>query len=346
MDLTTSYMGLALKNPFVASASPLSESVDTIRRLEDHGAGAVVMFSLFEEQIRHDREAMEHFMGLGTESVGEALSYFPQVAEYDVGPAQYLDLIRKASEAVDVPIIASLNGVTPRGWTAFARQMQDAGAKGLELNVYYIPTEMYCTGVQVEQQYLDVLRAVKAAVTIPVAVKVGPYFSSFAHMAGQLDAAGADALVLFNRFYQPDFDIETRTVVPSLALSRPEEMRLPLLWIALLHGRVGASLAATTGVHGAVEAIKYLMAGADVVMSTSALLQQGPAFLSRLVADVSGWMQRKGYTSVSKMRGSMSQQSIPDSTAFVRGNYIRVLESYKPAWQAAKNDLGDRTIRA
>jgi dihydroorotate dehydrogenase (fumarate) len=329
MDLATSYMGLALKNPFVASASPISESVDTIRSLEDHGASAVVLFSLFEEQIRHDQHAMEHFMEMGTESFGEALSYFPDVEDYDVGPAQYLELIRKASAAVDIPVIASLNGVTQRGWTGFARDMQDAGAKGLELNVYYIPTEMYCTGVQVEQQYLDVLRAVKSAVTIPVAVKVGPYFSSFAHMAGQLDAAHADALVLFNRFYQPDFDIETRTVVPSLALSRPEEMRLPLLWLALLHGRVRASLAATTGVHGAVEAIKYLLAGADVVMSTSALLQQGPPFLSRLLADVSAWMQKKGYTSVDQMRGSMSQQSIPDSTAFVRGNYIRVLESYK-----------------
>src|SRR5215203_5025358 len=329
MDLATSYMGLALKNPFVASASPISESVDTIRSLEDHGASAVVLFSLFEEQILHDQHAMEHFMEMGTESFGEALSYFPEVEDYDVGPAQYLELIRKASAAVDIPVIASLNGVTQRGWTGFARDMQDAGAKGLELNVYYIPTEMYCTGVQVEQQYLDVLRAVKSAVTIPVAVKVGPYFSSFAHMAGQLDAAHADALVLFNRFYQPDFDIETRTVVPSLALSRPEEMRLPLLWLALLHGRVRASLAATTGVHGAVEAIKYLLAGADVVMSTSALLQQGPPFLSRLVADVSGWMLKKGYTSVTQLRGSMSQQSVPDSTAFVRGNYIRVLESYK-----------------
>jgi dihydroorotate dehydrogenase (fumarate) len=329
MDLTTSYMGLALKNPFVASASPLSENLDTIRRLEDHGASAVVLFSLFEEQIRHDRDAMEHFMGLGTESFGEALSYFPEIEDYDVGPAQYLELIRKASDAVDIPIIASLNGVTERGWVSFARDMQDAGAKGIELNVYYIPTEMYRTGVQVEQQYLDVLRAVKAAVTIPVAMKLGPYFSSFAHMAGQLDAAGADALVLFNRFYQPDFDIETRAVVPSLALSRPEEMRLPLLWIALLHGRVKASIAATTGVHSPVEAIKYLMAGADVVMSTSALLQQGPPFLTRMVADVSGWMQKKGYASVGQLRGSMSQQSIPDSTAFVRGNYIRVLESYK-----------------
>ena len=331
MDLTTSYMGLALKNPFVASASPLSENVDTIRRLEDHGASAIVLFSLFEEQIRHDRDAMEHFMGLGTESFGEALSYLPEVDDYDVGPAQYLELIRKASAAVDIPVIASLNGVTERGWVDFAKDMQNAGANGIELNVYYIPTEMYRTGAQVEQQYLDVLRAVKAAVTIPVAIKVGPYFSSFAHMAGQLDGAGADALVLFNRFYQPDFDIETRAVVPSLSLSKPEEMRLPLLWIALLHGRVKASLAATTGVHSPVEAIKYVMAGADVVMSTSAVLQQGPAFLTRLVADVSGWMEKKGYASVAQMRGSMSQQSIPDSTAFVRGNYIRVLESYKAA---------------
>ena len=201
-------MGLPLKNPFVASASPLSENLDTIRRLEDHGASAVVMFSLFEEQIRHDRDALEHFLELGSESFGEALTYFPDVADYDVGPAQYLELLRKASDAVDIPIIASLNGVTERGWVDFAKDMQQAGAKGIELNVYYIPTEMYRTGARVEQQYLDVLKAVKAAVTIPVAIKVGPYFSSFAHMAGQLDAAGADALVLFNRFYQPDFDIE------------------------------------------------------------------------------------------------------------------------------------------
>jgi dihydroorotate dehydrogenase (fumarate) len=329
MDLATSYMGLPLRNPFVASASPLSESLDTIRRLEDNGASAVVMFSLFEEQIRHDRDALEHFLELGSDSYGEALSYFPDIADYDVGPGQYLELLRRASEAVDIPIIASLNGVTERGWVDFAREMQQAGAKGIELNVYYIPTEMYRTGARVEQQYLDVLGAVRDAVTLPVAIKIGPYFSSFAHMAGQLDAAGAGALVLFNRFYQPDFDIEERTVVPSLSLSSPAEIRLPLLWIALLYGRVKASLAATTGVHSHVEAIKYLMAGADVVMSTSALLQQGPPFLSRLVADVSGWMYRKGYTSVSQLRGSMSQQAISDSSAFVRGNYIRVLESYK-----------------
>lgn len=329
MDLTTRYMGLTLKNPFVASASPLSESVDKIRRLEDNGAAAVVLFSLFEEQIRHENAAVEHFLEVGTESFGEALSYFPAMDDYDVGPAQYLELIRKASDAVEIPIIASLNGMTERGWVDFARNMQDAGAKGIELNVYYIPTEMYRTGQQVEQQYLDVLAAVKAAVTMPVAIKLSPYFSSIANMVGKLDRVGADALVLFNRFYQPDFDIENRTVVPSLNLSKPEEIRLALLWISLLHGRVRASLAATTGVHSAVEALKYLMAGADVVMSTSALLQQGPLFLTRLIADVTGWMEKKGYTSVDQLRGSMSQQSIPDSTAFVRGNYIKILENYR-----------------
>ena len=329
MDLTTRYMGLALKNPFVASASPLSESLDKIKRLEDNGASAVVMFSLFEEQIRHDDAAVEHFLSVGTESFGEALSYFPAIDEYDVGPAQYLDLIRKASEAVEIPIIASLNGTSERGWVDFAREMQEAGAKGIELNIFYIPTEMYRSGQQIEQQYIDIVQAVKSAVTVPVAVKLSPYFSAMANMAGRLDRAGADALVLFNRFYQPDFDIESRAVVPSLTLSRPEEIRLPLLWIAILHGRLKASLAATTGVHSSVEALKYLMAGADVVMSTSALLQQGPPFLSRLVADVTGWMEKKGYASVDQLRGSMSQKAIPDSTAFVRGNYIKILEGYK-----------------
>ena len=328
MDLTTRYMGLTLKNPLVASASPISERLDAIRRLEDNGAAAVVLFSLFEEQITHDSAALEHFMRVGSESSGEALSYFPSVQDYDVGPGQYLELIRRATDAVDIPIIASLNGVTDRGWVTFAREMQDAGANGLELNVYYIPTETFQSGADVEQQYIDVLSAVKATVSIPVAIKVGPYFSSFADMACQLEEAGADALVLFNRFYQPDFDIETRTAAPAIALSTPTEIRLPLLWIALLFGRVSASLAATTGVHSHVEAIKYLMAGADVVMSTSAVLQQGPAFFARVLADMTAWMERHGYISVSQMRGSMSQQSIKDSTAFARGNYIKVLESY------------------
>jgi dihydroorotate dehydrogenase (fumarate) len=340
MNMTTRYMGLRLKNPLVASASPLSETLDGIRRLEDNGAAAVVMFSLFEEQITHDSAALEHFMRLGTASSSEALSYFPEIRDYDVGPQQYLDLIRKATEAVDIPIIASLNGVTERGWVTFARQMQDAGASGIELNVYYIPTETFKSGAEVEQQYLDVLSSVKANVSIPVAIKVGPYFSSFADMACQLEEAGADALVLFNRFYQPDFDIETRTVVPSLALSRPDEIRLPLLWISLLYGRVSASLAATTGVHSPVEAIKYLMAGADVVMSTAALLQQGPPFFARLLAEMTTWMEQKGYTSISQMRGSMSQQSVMDSSAFVRSNYIKVLESYTAT--TVRSRLGER----
>jgi dihydroorotate dehydrogenase (fumarate) len=340
MNMTTRYMGLRLKNPLVASASPLSETLDGIRRLEDNGAAAVVMFSLFEEQITHDSAALEHFMRLGTASSSEALSYFPEIRDYDVGPQQYLDLIRKATEAVDIPIIASLNGVTERGWVTFARQMQDAGASGIELNVYYIPTETFKSGAEVEQQYLDVLSSVKANVSIPVAIKVGPYFSSFADMACQLEEAGADALVLFNRFYQPDFDIETRTVVPSLALSRPDEIRLPLLWISLLYGRVSASLAATTGVHSPVEAIKYLMAGADVVMSTAALLQQGPPFFARLLAEMTTWMEQKGYTSISQMRGSMSQQSVMDSSAFVRSNYIKVLESYTAT--TVRSRIGER----
>jgi dihydroorotate dehydrogenase (fumarate) len=328
MNLTTRYMGLTLKNPMVASPSPLSQHLDTIRQLEDHGAAAVVMFSLFEEQIRHDLASMEHFMALGTESSSEALSYFPSIGEFDVGPTRYLELIREASAAVEIPIIGSLNGTTEQGWVDFATLIQEAGAKGLELNIYYIPTELRRTGAEVEEQYLDIVARVRAAVTIPVAVKVGPYFSAFANMADRLDRAGADALVLFNRFYQPDFDIESRTVVPSLALSTPEEIRVPLLWIALLRGRIKASLAATTGVHSAVEAIKYLMAGADIVMSTSALLQEGPPLLGRILAELSAWMGRKGYESLDQLRGSMSQQSIPDSTAFVRGNYLKILDGY------------------
>ena len=331
MNLATRYMGLTLKNPLVASASPLSHEIDTIRQLEDHGAAAVVMFSLFEEQIRHDAGALDYFMSVGTYSFGEALSYFPTADGCDVGPSQYLDLIRKAKAAVDIPIIASLNGTTDRGWIDFSVLMEDAGADAIELNIYYIPTSMHQTGAQVEEQYLDVVARVKSAVSIPVAVKVGPYFSSFAHMAGRLDRAGANALVLFNRFYQPDFDIETRSVAPTLVLSSAEEIRVPLLWIALLHGHVKCSLAATTGVHSAVEAIKYLMAGADVVMSTSALLRHGPSWLSRVVTNLTEWMERKGHDSVNQLRGSMSQKSLPDSMAFVRGNYIRILESYKPA---------------
>jgi dihydroorotate dehydrogenase (fumarate) len=328
MDMTTRYMGLALKSPLVASAGPLSQNLDCIRRLEDNGAAAVVMFSLFEEQIRGDTAAFEFFFNLGRDSFAEAASSFPEVKDYDVSPGQYLDLLRKASEAVDIPIIASLNGVGEHGWVAFAKEMEDAGASGIELNVYYIPTAPFRSGSEVEQQYLNVMSAVKSRVSIPIAIKVGPYFSSFADMATQLDEAGADALVLFNRFYHPDFDIETGTLVPSLTLSRPDEVRLPLCWIALLYGRVSASLAATTGVHGPVETIKYIMAGADVVMSTSAVLAEGPSFFARVLSEMTEWMEKKGYSSIDQMQGSMSYASVIDAGASVRGNYIKTLESY------------------
>ena len=328
MDLTTRYMGLSLKNPLVASASPLSQQLDGIRRLEDGGAAAVVLFSLFEEQIRHDTAALEYFVGRGTDSYAEALSYFPDIRDYDVGPGQYLELIRRATEAVEIPVIASLNGISETGWVNFAQDMADAGARGIELNIYYIPTDLGRTGSVVEQQYVDILRAVKTAVTIPVAMKVGPYFSSFANMARRLDEAGANALVLFNRFYQPDFDIENRVVVPSLALSTADrDPRAASLAVAAAWPDRGVA----GGDHRGPQRRRgdqYLMAGADVVMSTSAVLQQGTGFFATTLADMTAWMERKGYVSVEQLRGSMSQEAMPDTAHFVRNNYLKVLESY------------------
>jgi dihydroorotate dehydrogenase (fumarate) len=329
MDLRTTYMGLDLEHPLVASASPLSSDLDGIRRLEDGGASAIVLFSLFEEQIRHETAALAHLTEAGTESFPEALSYFPELDDYTVGPDSYLDLIRRSAEAADIPIVASLNGVTNEGWVDYARQMQDAGAKALELNVYHIASDLAETGREVEERYLGVLRRVKSAVTVPVAMKLSPFFSAMGDMASQFDATGADALVLFNRFYQPDFDLDKLEVKPNLDLSTPAEIRLPLLWIAVLYGRVNCSLAATTGVHGRDEVLKYLMAGADAVMSTSALLKNGPAHIQTLVDGLSEWMQRRGYESVRQMKGSMSQKNVADPQAFERANYIKVLESYK-----------------
>jgi dihydroorotate dehydrogenase (fumarate) len=329
MNLSTTYMGFELPHPIIPGASPLADDLDTVRRLEDAGAPLIVMRSLFEEQLTREQLAFSRSVESRRESYAESLSYLPEPDEFILGPDDYLEQVRLIKRAVAVPVIGSLNGTTEGGWLAYARLIQQAGADGLELNLYEVAADLHETGEQVEERALRVVRTVKAAVRIPVAVKLSPFYSSPSNFAHKLDLLEVDALVLFNRFYQPDFDIEERTVVPSLSLSSPAEIRLPLLWIALLYGRVKASLAATTGVHSHVEAIKYLMAGADVVMSTSALLQQGPPFLSRLVADVSGWMYRKGYTSVSQLRGSMSQQAISDSSAFVRGNYIRVLESYK-----------------
>lgn len=334
MDLTTHYMGLALKNPLVPSASPQSHTLDNMRRMEEAGAAAVVMFSIFEEQIHHDAEALEHLLTAGTESFSEALSYFPIAGDYQVGPEQYLDLIHKATGALRIPVIASLNGVSHEGWIDYARRIQEAGAHGLELNVYYVATDMKLKGTQVEDMYLDVLKAVKMAVHIPVAVKLSPFFSSTAHIARKLDKAGANALVLFNRFYQPDFNLETLEVEPSLVLSKPEEIRLPLRWIAILRGRLKASLGATTGVHSGREVVKYLLAGADAVMTTSALLEKGIGYLATLLKELEVWMEANEYESVSQMKGAMSQQRVANPAAFERANYIRALEAYKAPYSA------------
>ncbi|MCC9003550.1 MAG: dihydroorotate dehydrogenase-like protein, partial [Candidatus Competibacter sp.] len=270
MDLRTTYMGMELKHPIVASASPLAGTVANIKRLEDAGASAVVMFSLFEEQLKHESAALEYLMTAHTESFAESLNYFPEVDDYTVGPDSYLDILRRASEAVDIPIMGSLNGITNAGWIEYAQLMQQAGAKGIELNIYYIPADLTTSGREVEERYIEIVKAVKAAVTVPVAVKLNPFFSAIGSMIRALDDAGADALVLFNRFYQPDFDLDKLEVAPNLNLSSPDEIRLPLLWIAILYGKLRASLGATRGVHTPTEVVKYLMAGADVVMTTSA----------------------------------------------------------------------------
>ncbi len=333
MDLRTTYMGMQLKHPIVASASPLAEKLDNIRRMEDAGAAAVVMFSLFEEQIKHESAAIEHLITSGAESYAESLSYFPDYDDYDTGPDEYLNLLRQATEAVDIPVIGSLNGITNEGWVNTARMMQEAGASAIELNTFYIPAHLYMTGREVEQRYIEVLKAVKESVTIPVALKLSPFFSAIGNMARQFDEAGADALVLFNRFYQPDFDLDRMEVVPDLELSTPSEIRLPLLWIAVLYGRINASIAATRGVHSPAEVVKYLMAGADVVMTTSGLLRNGIGFLTTLVDGLQAWMEEKQYTSLDQMRGAMSQANCLDPSAFERANYIKILENYAPDYE-------------
>lgn len=329
MDLRTSYMGLSLKNPLVASAGPLSESVEKIKRLEDAGAAAVVMFSIFEEQLRQESVVLEHALSAGTESYGEALSYFPAMEDYTVKPDRYLQIIEKASKSTEIPIIGSLNGVTNEGWINYAKSIEQAGAKGLELNIYWIPVDPKMSSAEVEQRYLDIVKAVKGAVKIPVALKLSPFFSSFANFAQRVDAQGVDALVLFNRFYQPDFDLEELEVAPQLNLSTPYEIRLPLLWLAILHGKVKCSLGATRGVHSATEVIKYIMAGADVAMTTSALLQNGIDHMRVLLRDLEAWMTSHEYDSVKQMRGCLSQSRVADPSAYERANYIKVLESYK-----------------
>jgi dihydroorotate dehydrogenase (fumarate) len=325
MDLATNYMGLALRNPLVASASPLSQTVDDVRRLAAAGVGAVVCYSLFEEQLQ--REALENarFVDAGTESFAESLSYFPAVAEEEAGPRRYLSLLERAAGAVDVPVIGSLNGVTPGGWVDYARAIEDAGAAAIELNIYYLPGDPRISGRDVEQRHVDIVARVKDAVSVPVAVKLSPYFSSTGELALRLDEAGADALVLFNRFLQPDIDTDTLAVVPSVGLSSPAESRLPRTWIALLYGRVRASLAATTGVEGPDDVAKYLLAGADVVMTASALLRHGPEHATVLLDGLADWMGRKGFTAVGELRGLLAAPAQADNAAYERAGYVGAL---------------------
>jgi len=328
MDLTTTYLGLKLRSPLVVSASPLSEDVDNIKRMADAGAAAVVLYSIFEEQLRQDRLELHRHLENGTNSFAEALSYFPEPSEYRLGPEEYLKHIAAAKKTTGIPIIASLNGSSAGGWTSFAKQIQAAGADALELNIYYIPTSRDLTGTEVEMTYLDILKAVKANVTIPVAVKLSPFFSNMANMAKRLDEAGANGLVLFNRFYQPDIELESLEVKPNILLSTPMAMRLPLRWIALLYGQLNASLAATSGIHRASDALKMLMAGADVTMLCYTLLRHGIPQIAAIERDMIDWMDEREYESVEQLKGSLSQKNCAEPAAFERAQYMKALTGY------------------
>jgi dihydroorotate dehydrogenase (fumarate) len=329
MDMRTEYMGMTLKNPLVPSSSPLSHSVESIKRLEDAGASAVVMYSLFEEQITSESFYLDYYLSHGTDSFAESLSFFPDLQSYNVGPDEYLELIRRAKESVDIPIIGSLNGTSTGGWIDYAALIEEAGADALELNVYYIPTSTYLMGAEVEYIYTDILHDVKNAIEIPVAMKLSPYFSSTANMAQKLADGGAEALVLFNRFYQPDLDIENLEVISHLSFSTSDDLRLPLRWVAILYGRVETDFAITSGVHTYEDVIKGLMAGAKVTMMAAELLKNGPRRMGEILADVERWMTEHEYTSVGQMIGSMSQKNVVEHAAFERANYMKMLASYK-----------------
>ena len=328
IDLSTSYLGLTLRSPLVASAGPLCESLDNIRRMEDAGVGAVVLHSLFEEQITLESQQLDQHLSHGTESFAESLTYFPDMRDYNLGPDAYLDHVRRAKAAVGIPVIGSLNGVSTGGWISYAKKIQQAGADALELNVYYIPTDPALTSPEVEQMYVDLVRDVTRSVGIPVAVKLGHFWSAFANVAARLDGAGARGLVLFNRFYQPDFDLDNLEVVPSLTLSSSYELLLRLHWTAILYGHVRADLAVTGGVHTAEDVLKAMMAGARVAMMTSALLQRGIEHLGVVRDGLLAWMEAREYESIRQMQGSMSYRSVREPAAFERANYMKVLSSY------------------
>ncbi len=329
MDLSTKYLGLKLRSPLVVSASPLSEDIDNLKRMEDAGASAIVLYSLFEEQLRQERLELNSRLESGTESFAEALTYFPEPEEFRLGPEEYLRHIYRAKETTNIPIIASLNGSSVGGWTEYAKQIQHAGADALELNIYYIPTDMNLTGTEIELTYLDILKAVKSEVTIPVAVKLSPFFSNFANMAKRLDQAGANGLVLFNRFYQPDIELESLEVKPNILLSTPMAMRLPLRWIALLHGKLKASLAATSGIHRASDVLKMLMVGADVTMLCSTVIRHGIPQIAMIERELTDWLVEHEYESVNQLKGSLSQKNCAEPAAFERAQYMKALTGFE-----------------
>lgn len=327
-DLTTTYLGLKLRSPLVASCSPITGEIDTLQRLEEAGIGAVVLPSLYEEEIIAAELELDRVLDAGAESFPEALNYFPDMQDYDVGPEGHLRLVEDAKAKLAVPVIASVNASSPGGWTGYARQLEDAGADAIELNIYRVAADPERTGAEVEQDYVDIVTEVRAAIRVPLAVKIGPFFSSMAHMAKQVVAAGADGLVLFNRFYQPDLNLETLAAEPRVELSDSRDLRLPLRWIAILHGQVSASLAATSGVHTAADVEKVLLVGADVAMMTAALLRNGPGHVAALERELVAWMVEREYDSVSQLRGSASQRGAENPSAFERSQYMKALTTY------------------
>lgn len=334
MDLSTTYLGMKLKNPLVPSASPLSRNLGNLKRMEDAGAAAVVLYSLFEEEINQESRTLDRYLSEGTESYAEALSYFPEAPSYsNIGPDVYLEHIFRAKQRVEIPIIASLNGVSTGGWIRYAHEIEQAGADALELNIYYVPTSLELTGAEVEQMYIDLVRHVHATVTIPVAVKLSPYFSSTANMMARLVEAGASGLVLFNRFYQPDLDLENLEVVPNLSLSHSNEMRLPLRWIAILYGRIRADLALTTGVQTTEDALKGVAAGASVTMMASELLRNGVLRLHDILKGMERWLEEHDYESLAQLQGSLSQINVAAPAAFERANYMQIVHSYGPLYR-------------
>ncbi len=333
-DLKTTYLGLNLKNPIVASASPLSKKFENVKKLEDSGVSAIVMYSLFEEQITHESNALDYFLNRGTETYAEALSYFPELENYNVGPESYLDLVHKIKSSVNIPVIGSLNGISSGGWIEYAKKIEDAGADALELNIYYIPTETTIDSKELEDAQVELVKDVKNSISIPLAVKLSPYYTALPNFAKRLTTAGADALVLFNRFYQADIDIETLEVNPNLVLSDSRDLLLPLRWTAILYGRVHADLALTSGVHTETDILKAMMAGANIVALASELIANGPERVTALLAALEAWMAEYEYKSIEQMRGSMSHKAVAEPAAFERANYMKILQTFDRRFKA------------